>query len=289
MSLPARVEAPLKELAPLGNGWFFSLFLLTGLITVVACAVVYPLADRFVDDPGDAIRKMRVAGWARLLAFLLLFPFFSWVMFLTRADQASSCSSVRAFGISLAITPLILITAYLLMEAFQSLGRSLGREHPLVQLFRSGQSSDVWLVLGLVLVVAPFIEEIMFRVLFQQWITSASIGPILGWFMSFGLVVFQINGSGMFNFPVLILWCQIAFFMILGAVVIRGGYVWSAKTASIFSGALVFAAVHSFAWPSPAGLFPLALGLGWLRETTGRIWPCMIVHALFNGFGAMLM
>ena len=127
MSLPARVEAPLKELAPLGNGWFFSLFLLTGLITVVACAVVYPLADRFVDDPGDAIRKMRVAGWARLLAFLLLFPFFSWVMFLTRADQASSCSSVRALGISLAITPLILITAYLLMEAFQSMGRSFGR------------------------------------------------------------------------------------------------------------------------------------------------------------------
>jgi membrane protease YdiL (CAAX protease family) len=289
VSFPAREEAPLKELAPLGNGWFFSLFLLTGLITVVACAAVYPLADRFVDDPGDAIRKMRVAGWARLLAFLLLFPFFSWLMFLTRADQASSCSSVRAFGISLAITPLILITAYLLMEAFQSLGRSLGREHPLVQLFRSGQSSDVWLVLGLVLVVAPFIEEIMFRVLFQQWITSALKGPILGWFMSFGLVVFQINGSGMFNFPVLILWCQIVFFMLLGAVVIRGGYVWSAKTASIFSGALVFAAVHSFAWPSPAGLFPLALGLGWLRDTTGRIWPCMIVHALFNGFGAMLM
>jgi len=47
--------------------------------------------------------------------------------------------------------------------------------------------------------------------------------------------------------------------------------------------ALVFAAAHL----SAGELFPLlvlGIGLGWLRLTSGRLAPCVLMHALWNGF-----
>lgn len=276
-------------MAPLGNGVLFLLFLIVSFFPVLLSGMLYPLAERLVGDHGDVVGKLRMAGWARLLALPLLLPIFSWVTNLIRMNNNLSSSMPSSIVMSLAITPVILLTAYSLMAIFQKLGSSPGQEHPLVQLFRSGQKSDVLLVLGLVLVMAPITEEVIFRGLFQQWIISAFHGPVLGWLMSLFLVVSQLIGSNRPDSPVSLLWSQVAVFMILGAVAIGLGSIQSRKTASIMSGAMVFAAVHSFAWPSPAGLLPLAWGLGWLREMTGRIWPCVIVHALFNCAGTMLI
>lgn len=44
-----------------------------------------------------------------------------------------------------------------------------------------------------------------------------------------------------------------------------------------------------FAWPAMPGLFVLAVALGYLYERTGSLWPPIIVHALFNAFNVAIV
>lgn len=57
----------------------------------------------------------------------------------------------------------------------------------------------------------------------------------------------------------------------------------------IISGSL-FASVHIASVPIEVipSLFVLGVILGWLYETTTSLWPCMIVHALFNAINLSL-
>jgi len=277
------------ELTPLGNVGLFCLFLIVGLMPVLISGGMHSVVEKFIADHDGIIGKMRVMGWARLLSIFLLLPFYIAIARFIINDNKCLYSNLDSLKICLAVTPLILLLAYLLMGVFQVLGSSPGQEHPLVKLFRSGRPMDCFLVLCLVLFAAPITEEVMFRGLFQQWIVSATNGPLLGWLMSLALVGTHGIGHLNMSFCGIRFWAQASAFLILGAIFIWTGLKYSQKYGSIFSGALVFAAVHSFAWPSPAGLLPLSLGLGWLRETTGRIWPCIIVHAAFNGFGSLIM
>ena len=57
-----------------------------------------------------------------------------------------------------------------------------------------------------------------------------------------------------------------------------------ARAVVVFFASLMFAAVHvGVAAPHalPA-LFTLSLILGWVYERTGRLWPCVLIHAGFN-------
>jgi membrane protease YdiL (CAAX protease family) len=48
---------------------------------------------------------------------------------------------------------------------------------------------------------------------------------------------------------------------------------------------LIFALVHD-AWSRPA-IFVLALGLGYIYERTGKLWASITIHVLFNGFNTL--
>lgn len=54
---------------------------------------------------------------------------------------------------------------------------------------------------------------------------------------------------------------------------------------------MMFAVVHSFAWPSPVPLFLLALVLAWLAQRTQSLVGPIVIHAAFNtvAFGALLL
>jgi membrane protease YdiL (CAAX protease family) len=52
---------------------------------------------------------------------------------------------------------------------------------------------------------------------------------------------------------------------------------------------LFFALLHADAWPAPLGIFVLSLGLGKLYISTGRLWPCIVAHAVFNSTGILGM
>lgn len=65
---------------------------------------------------------------------------------------------------------------------------------------------------------------------------------------------------------------------------IRGTEVsaWSWWPVVMSSG--VFAVMHMGQGLAPIALFVMSLGLGYLYRQTGRLWPCIVVHALLNAF-----
>jgi membrane protease YdiL (CAAX protease family) len=52
---------------------------------------------------------------------------------------------------------------------------------------------------------------------------------------------------------------------------------------------LLFATVHYSHWPAPFPLFLLALGLGFLYERTGSLLAAMVMHGTFNSLGTVVM
>jgi len=61
------------------------------------------------------------------------------------------------------------------------------------------------------------------------------------------------------------------------------------STGAIAGSALIFALTHLGHGPAPIPLFLFGLGLGYLYERTGRLWPCIFAHALFNATTTVLL
>ena len=52
---------------------------------------------------------------------------------------------------------------------------------------------------------------------------------------------------------------------------------------------LFFASLHGTAWPAPIGIFVLSLAIGKVYIMTGRLWPCVVAHSVFNFTGVLGM
>jgi membrane protease YdiL (CAAX protease family) len=61
------------------------------------------------------------------------------------------------------------------------------------------------------------------------------------------------------------------------------------QAGAIYATSLLFAAAHSFAWPTPISLFVLALGLGFLVYRTQSIVGSITLHALFNSIAVVIL
>jgi membrane protease YdiL (CAAX protease family) len=68
----------------------------------------------------------------------------------------------------------------------------------------------------------------------------------------------------------------------LAKIVLNAGLARNQPRLAIFTNGLLFAAMHSAAWPSPVPLFLLGLGLAWLKVRTNSLVGCLTLHALFN-------
>ncbi|MEX2185781.1 MAG: CPBP family intramembrane glutamic endopeptidase [Pirellulales bacterium] len=55
------------------------------------------------------------------------------------------------------------------------------------------------------------------------------------------------------------------------------------RAAPIVISSVLFAAAHAGTWPDPVPLFVLALVLGYVYRQTHRLWPSVLLHMLFNG------
>lgn len=63
----------------------------------------------------------------------------------------------------------------------------------------------------------------------------------------------------------------------------------AARMLPVVLTSLLFAAVHYQQMPAPVAIFPLAMVLGVLYETTGSLVPSLTLHALFNAFNTTLL
>lgn len=59
--------------------------------------------------------------------------------------------------------------------------------------------------------------------------------------------------------------------------------------APVVISSALFAAAHAGTWPDPLPLFVLALVLGYLYRQTHRLWPSVLMHMLFNGLSLAMV
>ncbi len=164
-------------------------------------------------------------------------------------------------------------------------------EHPLTAAAQTGGLMPVeWALLAFgVLVSAPLWEELLFRGLLPAVFRKfGGKGGHAAMTLAFATAVLlrhhQLAKAFSQGFTPLLLAAMPALF-VLAMLPIYAIVCWRSRTENgpvVFGTALLFAAVHSFAWPTPVALFILGLGLGWLAAWTRSLLAPIIVHALFN-------
>jgi membrane protease YdiL (CAAX protease family) len=172
----------------------------------------------------------------------------------------------------------------------------LPTQHQLTVVAEHALPVDRVLIVITAVVVAPLLEELLFRGFLQPWFIRRRAGGALALIFAFGLALFlpyeQIAAawtSG--DWRNLALALQPAAFVLLLAPVL----LWTRRmtrpeaAGGIFGTAVLFAAAHSTIWPSPIPLLPLGLVLGWLAYRTKSIVGPIVLHALFNSIACVEM
>ncbi|MBL8829768.1 MAG: CPBP family intramembrane metalloprotease [Planctomycetaceae bacterium] len=166
-------------------------------------------------------------------------------------DQWQSDIKLGAVGFAL-VAPLVYAIQAVLTQWFEG-------KHPVVELLQTMRDPTALVGVGLsVVVVAPVVEELLFRVVLQGWfekVLSASWQEVAA-------TRAEVDG------------------VVLAEIAEPRG----SKRLPIVISAVIFAAMHWRADSAdPVPLFFLALVLGYLYQQTHRIWPSIVLHALLNG------
>ena len=143
--------------------------------------------------------------------------------------------------------------------------------------------AEVVLIVVLALVAAPILEELIFRGLLQTWFAGRWWGGHAA--MGLALTVAFLYSASQASAAADSVGRLLALAPVLFFVVMVPGFVWvyqvrqSPSDAALYGTSMVFAAAHSFAWPSPVPLFVLApgAGAGWpagLAAASSARWCC---------------
>lgn len=213
------------------------------------------------------------------------------------ADQPLPIGAAFARSMTLAVlawallTPLVLVIHGFVNWLFTQFDLT-PEQHPLTHLGGEG-----WEQVSLLLqacLVAPVIEELMFRGILLPWMVGARERNTGGLQLTHGgvpaarpLVVMAIavlysGASGKIG-PVIF-----SGVLTLGLALLWGSLRHGRRHfRAVYVSAAFFGLVHSAVWPTPIPLFVLGLGLGWLAVRTRGILVPVIVHGLFNAVSAV--
>ncbi len=285
---------------PWGGFEVFLVFLVVVVVVPLSLVRVGGVAER---DASLAAFPIQIALF--ILAWRSLYP--CWRPFrrdvaVFRGDEASVDQPVpigTAFARSMTLavlawallTPLVLLVHGIVNWALTQFDLT-PEQHPLTKLGGAG-CEQVSLILQASL-VAPIIEELVFRGILLPWMVGPRERNTGGWqadssgvptarpLVVMAIAVLYSGASGKLG-PVVFAGVLTLGLAILWGVVRHGRRHYRA----IYVSAAFFALVHSGVWPTPIPLFVLGLGLGWLAVRTRGILVPVIVHGLFNAVSAV--
>ncbi len=175
-------------------------------------------------------------------------------------------------------------------------------EHPIAKAMRNPTLRiDYFVTIVATTVMAPILEEIVFRGVLQSWLSRQSWGGAFALVMAIAsALIFRGKAMGhAFDDPTVVNVAMAVAPVIFILLMVPGMFAvdwlanrWSRHPegwSAIYGTSLFFAAVHSFAWPSPIPLFFLALGLGYLAYRTQNLVAPIVLHCLFNVLGTILV
>ncbi len=234
----------------------------------------------------------------QILSVVFLLPRFAGI----RLDQIGLTSSglvrngLRGVDGWQILTPTCLAINYGVLALYGGSAASNVHEHPLVELAEHGLTPvELVLFIAAVTVTAPVMEEMLFRGALQTWLENRQSG---GNFVMLLAILASLptqkdawmaawtQGIGAF-----MLHCAPILFVVALSLIYLVVYQLSRTSAwpALFAASTLFAAVHSFAWPSPVPLFLLALGLGWLAQRTRSLAGPIMLHGLFNAVNCAIL
>jgi membrane protease YdiL (CAAX protease family) len=227
--------------------------------------------------------------WVALFAFPLqvaAVPSLLWLASKTRPYQLGLTAHRFAENAALAflwwlpLTPLVLGLNGVAEQGDLWL-RGKPEEHPLTRLAMNHPTSvELAVSVASAVVIAPLLEELIFRGLLQNWLASRAWGGHLAMTLSL-LLAYGLGREKAGWWPVAFVLVLVPGFLYAG----RASWRWlphPSALQAIYGTALLFGIAHASVWPTPIALFVLGLGLGYLAYRTQSLVGPMLLHALFN-------
>lgn len=145
------------------------------------------------------------------------------------------------------------------------------QKHPLEEMVRGGLNFGVaYLAVLSAVVLAPAVEEFLFRGVVQSWLTSL--------FQRWAAAKATASEVWLEELPP----------EDVPAAESSIEPSWTTYLPIVLTSA-VFAIAHSAQWPAPIPIFVLSLALGTIYQRTGSLIASFVLHALFNGFSTLLL
>jgi membrane protease YdiL (CAAX protease family) len=213
---------------------------------------------------------------------------------------ASTGGSLADFGLSLnnwrrqmaigSVAALLMTPA---VYAIQSLAIRVWRsqKHPVEQMVLDRFSIGIaMLAIVSTMILAPMIEELLFRGIMQRWLTrllrERERTPSAGG-AQLNSVAIEYDGES----DLALTDRSMAELCDSGTV----GDGWQGTGSPIITvlpvliTSLFFATMHLAQWPAPIAIFLLSMALGTLYEKTGSLLAVVTMHGTFNGFSTLLL
>jgi membrane protease YdiL (CAAX protease family) len=162
--------------------------------------------------------------------------------------------------------------------------------HPFTQLAAQGLTPLEWIVVFVsASLVGPVLEELLFRGVLQRYLATRSWGGDAAMIAALAMALLtrltkiqaacserSLAGCVSELAPALFVLALVPVYWLVRQ---RSQ---SSAASAIFGTAVLFAAVHSFVWPTPIPLFVLGLALGLLAQRRQSLVPPLVVHMIFN-------
>jgi membrane protease YdiL (CAAX protease family) len=261
----------------------------------IATTLLDPTSDRPLEtaSPGT-VKPARILGDAIAFPLQLVgIPLFLFVVSKTRPVDVGLTwrhgwrGMFYACCMWLPATPIILGVNSLAGYFHESLSGSKPDEHPLIKM---ALARPPWPLLaatvGLAVVAAPLIEELLFRGVLQRWLAKSIWHSHLVYALTITApaVVDDTKNPRVWWTVALVL----SILPLYLAVLYLGRSSPTGKQyQSILVSSILFAAVHVTVWPTPIPLFLLGLCLGYLAFRTQSLVAPVILHALFNAVACL--
>jgi membrane protease YdiL (CAAX protease family) len=274
---------------------FILYLLLGGLGQAIGAALVRPTSGRPEQPaiPGN-VKPAQILGDAIAFPLQLIgIPLLLFAFSTTRPENLGLTARDACRGVFFAcctwlfITPIILAINGLAGYLYETLSGSKPDEHPFIELAMARPPwPELAAMVGLAVVKAPLMEELLFRGVLQRWLAKSPWHCHLVYALTLAAPAY-LGGP---RDPKV--WWIVCF--VLAILPVYLGLLYLGRLSpdrnhyqSILVSSILFAAVHGSVWPTPVPLLPLGLCLGYLAFRTGSLVAPVTLHALFNAVACL--
>lgn len=211
----------------------------------------------------------------------------------------TSGATLADFGLSLVdwrrqlaigVTAALLMTPVVIAIQIAAVQIWRPHKHPVEEMVLDSFSPGIALLAVVsTMVLAPMIEELLFRAIVQRWLTQLVGSPGSSGSLSKDQVVAEnVVGDLTAHIDVISTGTgeakgtdQVSLLNPVGPE--------PRSYLAIVSTSLFFAAMHAAQWPAPIAIFVLAVALGTLYQRTGSLIAAIAMHGTFNGYSTLLL